>query len=208
MPSDRMLKTNYCLQEMILGRIFVGLGVGLAATILPAYLSELAPPSLRGRVVAGTVVLITFGQVLAYAVSALFESLVDHGSWRYMVGLGAVPSLLQILLAFSLPESPSFLLEHEKTAKARSVLKSLNPNAREGAVQREIERILRDQVETEQRALKEGSWQTAKRLLSVSSNRRALVLACGLQFFQATSGCSSLAFSSVKMYLLTTIALF
>ena len=49
------------------------------------------------------VVMITLGQVIAYAIGAGFETI--HGGWRWMVGLGAVPAGLQILSLFFLPES-------------------------------------------------------------------------------------------------------
>ena len=47
--------------------------------------------------------MVTFGQVVAYAIGAGFETM--HGGWRWMVGLGAVPAGLQILSLFFLPES-------------------------------------------------------------------------------------------------------
>ena len=49
------------------------------------------------------VVMITFGQVIAYAIGAAFETM--HGGWRWMVGLGAVPAALQLMFLFILPES-------------------------------------------------------------------------------------------------------
>lgn len=48
-------------KEVVLGRVLVGLAVGLASTVLPAYLAELSPPKFRGRAVAGLVCLITGG---------------------------------------------------------------------------------------------------------------------------------------------------
>ena len=49
------------------------------------------------------VIMITLGQVIAYAIGAGFESI--HGGWRWMVGLDAVPAGLQVLFLFILPES-------------------------------------------------------------------------------------------------------
>ena len=49
-------------KELVLGRIFVGLGVGLASAVIPLYLAELSPAKYRGRIVASLVVLITGGE--------------------------------------------------------------------------------------------------------------------------------------------------
>lgn len=49
-------------KEIVLGRIIVGLGIGLASACIPLYLSELSPAKYRGRIVASLVVLITGGE--------------------------------------------------------------------------------------------------------------------------------------------------
>lgn len=89
---------GYSVPQMAVGRLIVGLGVGSAAMIVPAYIAEIAPMKYRGRMVGLNNVSITGGQVISYAIDAAFAS-VPHG-WRYMVGLGGVPSIF-----FSYPPS-------------------------------------------------------------------------------------------------------
>ena len=101
----------------------VGIGVGLAACIAPLYIQELSPTRQRGRMVVLkyitnikfsltssdcfiSVVMITLGQVIAYGIGAAFFRL--PGGWRWMVGLGAVPAGIQIILLFFLPESRKY----------------------------------------------------------------------------------------------------
>ena len=84
-------------------RFLIGLGVGLASCVAPLYIQELSPTKLRGRMVVLNNAMITFGQVVAYAIGAGFETM--NGGWRWMIGLGAVPAGLQILSLFFLPES-------------------------------------------------------------------------------------------------------
>jgi MFS family permease len=84
-------------------RFLVGVGVGIAACVAPVYIQELSPTKLRGRMVVINVVMITFGQVIAYALDQAFYN-VPHG-WRWMVGLGAVPAGVQLGFLFFLPES-------------------------------------------------------------------------------------------------------
>lgn len=144
--------------------------------------------------VASLVVLITGGQVVSYLVDAAFYSV--PSGWRYMFGSGAVPAIIQLLLSFSLPESPRWLILHDRIAPARATLKLVYPLSSSEAIQRRIERI---QVEVQSDGgagflglgdgvglskVKDG---LAAKLWDDRPNRRAVVLACGLQFFQQSS---------------------
>lgn len=86
---------------MILGRSVIGLAVGSASFVTPLYISEIAPAQWRGRLVTVSSLFITGGQVVAYLVGWAF-SRVD-GGWRWMVGLGAVPAVLQLLALLFMP---------------------------------------------------------------------------------------------------------
>ena len=87
-------------------RFLIGVGVGVASCVAPLYIQELSPTRLRGRMVAVNVVAITGGQVIAYGIDAAFAN--TSGGWRWMVGLGAVPSGLQFIFLFFLPESREY----------------------------------------------------------------------------------------------------
>lgn len=110
------------VSPMVLGRFIVGLGVGLASCIAPVYIGELAPTRMRGRLVTVNSVVTTFGQVVAYgespsdqrsSVKALWQLTAGIGAafarapagWRWMVGLGALPAVVQLVSLFFLPES-------------------------------------------------------------------------------------------------------
>lgn len=60
------------LKELVVGRVIVGLAVGLASMVLPAYIAEVAPAAVRGQLITTLIVLITGGQVLAYLVGFAF----------------------------------------------------------------------------------------------------------------------------------------
>lgn len=93
--------------SMIGCRLLIGIGVGLASCIAPLYIQELSPTRLRGRMVVLNVVMITFGQVVAYGIDAGFSNV--SGGWRWMVGLGTVPAGIQLIFLAFLPESREFL---------------------------------------------------------------------------------------------------
>lgn len=192
--------------------------------VLPIYLAEIAPSEFRGRVVASMVVLITGGQVLAYVIGASFFHVTK--GWRWMFGLGAVPAISQVLLSFSIPESPRYHLRKGRVVTAQKTLQRLNPSWSREMVQRRIQ-LLRAEVQDHpgdaargpdrQRLL--SGWREKARQWRPSSikdgklgllwkdraNRRALLVACGLQFFQQVRPSPS-SFFVIPTHILTNCA--
>lgn len=74
---------------LMVGRIFVGIGVGVAAQIVPLYLSEIAPTEMRGKLITFNVAMITIGQLTSVILVLLLIP-----SWRWMLGIAAVPAIL------------------------------------------------------------------------------------------------------------------
>ena len=74
---------------LMAGRVLVGLGVGVASMVVPIYLSEVAPISIRGAVVAFFVVAVTLGQLISSGVA-----LACGRNWRLMLGLAAAPAII------------------------------------------------------------------------------------------------------------------
>lgn len=92
---------------IIIGRIIVGLGVGMASMTAPLYISEVSPHRIRGALVSTNGLLITGGQFLSYLINLAFTK--APGTWRWMLGVAGVPALVQFILMLSLPESPRWL---------------------------------------------------------------------------------------------------
>lgn len=92
---------------LIVGRVFVGLGVGMASMTSPLYISEASPAKIRGALVSTNGFLITGGQFLSYLINLAFTK--APGTWRWMLGIAGLPALLQFILMLLLPESPRWL---------------------------------------------------------------------------------------------------
>jgi len=112
---------------LVAGRCVVGIAIGLASSVVPIYLAELAPPRLRGLLVSVNNLSCVSGQVVAGLVDGGFST--TFGGWRFMLGLGGVPSLLQLLGLVVLPESPRWLLSRGKQQRAREVLLKVRQTA-------------------------------------------------------------------------------
>ncbi|PKA52107.1 putative inositol transporter 3 [Apostasia shenzhenica] len=92
---------------IIIGRIFVGLGVGMASMTAPLYISEASPHQIRGALVSLNGLLITGGQFLSYLINLAFTRV--PGTWRWMLGIAGLPAFIQFFLMLMLPESPRWL---------------------------------------------------------------------------------------------------
>ncbi|KAI0767303.1 general substrate transporter [Fomes fomentarius] len=184
--------------SMIGGRFLIGIGVGIAACVAPLYIQELSPTRLRGRMVVLNVVMITGGQVIAYAIDSGFEKM--HGGWRWMVGLGAVPASLQFVFLFFLPESPRIMIRRDNFEAARATMAKIYAHATPEQIDLKVKMLsaaVRQSVEiTKSTTL----LQRLRLILSNPINRRALVVGCGLQAFQQLCGFNTLMYYSATLF--------
>ncbi|KXT10041.1 hypothetical protein AC579_8656 [Pseudocercospora musae] len=194
---------------MALGRALVGAAVGVASGAVPMYITELAPAELRGRLVTVQSLFITGGQVVAYLIGWIFAA--HPQGWRWMVGVGAIPAGLQLILLFWMPETPRWLLQTGQDERARHVLRqvfaTLQRDDRDRVVQHVLfsvrnEMLVEDKPPLGEAASDDGTGfrATANGLLSVSANKRALIIAAGLQGLQQLCGFNSLMYFSATIF--------
>lgn len=77
---------------LTVGRFLIGIGIGASAVVVPAYLGEIAPAKLRGRLVEVYEVMLCFGMLSAMLADAALEH-APH-NWRWMVGAPIIPALV------------------------------------------------------------------------------------------------------------------
>ncbi len=102
-------------------RCMAGIGVGMASMLSPIYISEISPAHLRGRMVAINQLTIVIGILITNIVNYSFRNYGDD-AWRWMFGLGAIPSGLFFLGAWGLPESPRWLIKVGRREEATKIL--------------------------------------------------------------------------------------
>jgi SP family xylose:H+ symportor-like MFS transporter len=112
-------------------RILGGIGVGLASMLSPMYIAEIAPPKVRGNLVAWNQFAIIFGMLVIYFVNfgisktGSGDAWLNSIGWRYMFLSGVIPAALFLLLLFLVPETPRFLMLKGDESGARAVLAKL-----------------------------------------------------------------------------------
>jgi SP family sugar:H+ symporter-like MFS transporter len=120
--------------DLILWRFLGGIGVGIASVIAPAYIAEVAPAHLRGRLGSLQQLAIVLGIFVSLLTDAFFARTAGSASrelwlgldaWRWMFLAGVVPALAYGLLALQIPESPRFLMGKGKRAAAAKVLRQM-----------------------------------------------------------------------------------
>lgn len=126
------------MMHFVAYRILGGIGVGLASMLSPMYIAEIAPPKIRGNLVAWNQFAIIFGMLVIYFVNYGISKMGSGDAWlhsigwRYMFLSGAVPAGLFLLLLFFVPETPRFLMMKGDEVGARKVLSKLvTPEERE-----------------------------------------------------------------------------
>lgn len=104
------------LTWLITARILGGVAVGIASTVVPLYLSEIAPDDKRGRLVTYYQLAVTIGILVAYlSNSILLHTLSIKEVWRAMFGVGVIPAILFLAGLTQVPESPRWLNREKQT---------------------------------------------------------------------------------------------
>ncbi|CAN5205515.1 sugar porter family MFS transporter [soil metagenome] len=122
--------------DLVIWRLVGGLGIGIASVIAPAYIAEISPKNLRGRLGSLQQLAITIGIFAALLSDAVFANVAGGASkelwfgleaWRWMFIVGVIPAIVYGLVALTLPESPRFLVLKHRDEDAAKVFTRLWP---------------------------------------------------------------------------------
>ncbi|WP_459191723.1 sugar porter family MFS transporter [Halosimplex sp. J119] len=163
---------------LVAGRLIDGVAIGFASIVGPLYISEIAPPRIRGALTSLNQLMVTTGILLSYFVNFAFA---DAGAWRWMLGAGMVPAVVLAVGILKMPESPRWLLERGRTDEARAVLRRTRSNDVDEEVAA-IEETVEKQSDTGLRDLL-APWL-----------RPALVVGLGLAVFQQITGINAVIY--------------
>jgi sugar porter (SP) family MFS transporter len=112
---------------LMVGRVCMGLGVGIALVAAPIFTAEVSPAHLRGRLVAMSDVATNAGILLGYAAGFGFYGVA--GGWRFMFAIGMVPAGLLAILIWTVPESPRWLAMRGRDKDALAALMRIGDKA-------------------------------------------------------------------------------
>ena len=183
---------------LIAARIVGGIGVGVASVLAPIYISEFAPPKIRGRLAALFQLSIVLGILLAYISNwAVVRYSETHPAafggagflhrilicevWRGMFGMLMIPNILFILLLLFVPESPRWLIENGRLQRGFTILARVG--GRETARSELAE--IREAAEREEGSVRE---------LFKPGLRIALIAGLGVAIFSQLTGVNTVVY--------------
>ncbi|RYR05165.1 hypothetical protein HN51_041622 [Arachis hypogaea] len=172
---------------IIVGRFFVGLGVGFAFVTAPMYIAEVSPSEIRGGLVSVNCLMITTGQFLSFVI--------NYGLTRVSIpnslanNTNSTPAVIQLVLMVFLPESPRWLYLKNRKEEATNVLSRIYPSPR---LEDEID-ILEAHMEQEQKDKVKVKYSDVFKLKEI---RVAFICGARLQAFQQLTGISVIMYYS------------
>jgi len=188
--TGNALASNFTV--FIVWRIFGGVAIGLASSLSPMYIAEVAPAQIRGKLVAINQLTIVIGILLAQYINWFLVRNLPVGAsdefirnswfgqqgWRWMFGLTAIPSLLFFLGMLLVPESPRWLVQNGSPERAQRILAKIGGERYAQAAIADIESTL---ASDESRHVRFSD-------LLAPGMRRVLVLGVILAVFQQWCG--------------------
>lgn len=171
---------------LVAARLLLGLAIGVAAFTAPMYLAEVAPQKIRGAMISTYQLMITIGILAAFLSNTGFSY---SGSWRWMLGVIAIPGALFLFGVLLLPESPRWLIMRGRSNDARDVLRKLR--ASDQMVEREVGEI-EEQLKVPQRG-----WHL---FFNNSNFRRSVGLGVLLQVVQQLTGINVLMYYAPRIF--------
>lgn len=168
-----------------IARFIGGLGVGASTVAAPAYISEIAPAKNRGRLVGLYQFMLVFGILMAF-ISNYALSDVGKNAWRWMVGVEAFPAIIYTLFVMTVPKSPRWLLTKHRTAEAKAILSTLNPELTIEGLQADMDEGMDDNSSSEN--------------IFIKKYRFPLMLAFFIAFFNQFSGINAFLYYAPRIF--------
>ncbi len=141
------------ITQFTIARFVGGLGVGGASILSPLYITEMAPASIRGKLVSVYQLAIVSGILLIFFVNMVVQNMGTEAwnintGWRYMVGSEILPALLFFFAILFIPESPRWLMKENREKMAGDVLLMIHTPQRVEEIKAEIRASLQQQTGT------------------------------------------------------------
>lgn len=164
-------------------RFLSGLSIGASSVVAPVYISEIAPPKYRGRMVISFQLNVVAGILLAYFSNYLLQGLGGENDWRWMLGVVAIPSLLFSVMMLFTPETPRWLVLYKNDAAAAKKVLAITGEATDAII---------DAIRNSVTQVKESLF--SKKFMA------PLVLAFLIAFFNQMSGINAIIYFAPKVF--------
>ncbi|CAE6447840.1 unnamed protein product [Rhizoctonia solani] len=203
-----MTASNGQLGMIYAGRCIAGLGIdtlGSASLIIPVYIAEVSPPSIRGRLVGIFEILSQAGSMLGFWINYIMDRTISSNTktqWIIPLALQMLPGLFLLLGAAFAPESPRWLAKNDNWDKAKKNLQHLRQLPLESNYVEEELRGIREQIENERllAADAERSWLSGFKELFHKGTRNRVAIGLTLMMCQNMTGVNIITYYSPRIF--------
>ncbi|WP_297099293.1 sugar porter family MFS transporter [uncultured Draconibacterium sp.] len=168
-------------------RFVTGILLGCVTVVTPMFIAEISPAKKRGQLVLLNQFFVVTAIFLAFAVNYLLANIFESGSWRWMIGVEAIPATIFFLLLNLVPESPRWLINKGRTEEALAVFQRIKAENPEEEV-----RIVKVAVEQEE-AIEHGK-------LFVRENRFPVMIAILIAAFNQLAGINAIMIYAPRVF--------
>ncbi len=178
---------NYAM--LVIARFLGGVGVGASSVCAPIYTAEVAPAKARGRLVGLVQFNIVLGILVAYLSNFIIRLLVpdtdpaNPHAWRWMFGVMFIPAIIFVMMLFTVPESPRWLMAVKREAEARAISLKLTDSTEES-----------DQQITEIRDAMAADAAAAGVKFFTKGHMKVIMLAVMIAMFNQLSGINAILY--------------
>ena len=172
---------------LLLFRFLTGILLGCISVVTPMFIAEISPAKKRGRLVLLNQLFVVTSLFLAFVVNYLLAKSIGNGSWRWMIGVEAIPAASFFLLLNLVPESPRWLVNQNRSDEALTVFTRIKANNPADEV-----RIVQEAVEQEEK-LEHGK-------LFVKENRFPITIAILMAAFNQLAGINAIMIYAPRVF--------
>ncbi|TQD77673.1 hypothetical protein C1H46_036774 [Malus baccata] len=178
------------LNQVIIGRILLGCGVGFANQAVPLFLSEVAPTRIRGALNILFQLMCTIGILVANMINYGTDKIKGNYGWRISLGLAGVPALMLTLGSLIVVDTPNSLIAHGKLEEGKAILKRI----------RGVDNVEPEFLEIVEASRVANEVKSPFKNLLKRRNRPQLIIAIFIQIFQQFTGINAIMFYAPVLF--------
>jgi MFS transporter, SP family, galactose:H+ symporter len=175
---------------LIVSRLFLGIGIGIASFSVPLYIAEISPARNRGALVTLNQLMITIGILVSFVTDYWIANDADPFSWRLMFHIGFIPGLMLFMGMFFLPETPRWLISKGRHEEGARVLKKVeDPNLIQATLQKLKEEIAMDE-----------EYKSSAKQLFTPWLKYPLIIGVGIMILTEMTGIDTIVYFTPKIF--------
>jgi len=191
------LATGYApsITALIIGRIVIGIAIGIASFTVPLYIGEISPTKNRGAMVTLNQLMICIGVLVSYISDYAIADDANPESWRWMFLVGFIPAVILFVGMFFVPETPRWLISKGREDEGRKILQKLE----DAELVEESITSMKNEIELAKNS--SGSWKE----IFQPWMKSALIIGIGIMFVQQFTGINTIIYYSPIIFKLSGI---